>query len=1148
MNLDKSNGGYASLVQHQQHQDVKPDLVRMAEVKQEMMVAAAGQQQAQQQVQQQQAQQQAQQQQAQQQAHQQQAQQQQQQVVQQQVQQQQQQQLQQVMQQQSEQQAQLVPTQNPQHIQQVTVASSGGQCVQTSMGPPQHTVSMHQQVAAQGGQLVQAQGGQVLATGSNSTTITTMSPLQQGQPTHPQQISADWGHGRAVQVIQQPIQNPAYLQQIYNNGQGQLIMPGNLQLHPGINPQQIQVIAKPFQGNQMQPHMITTAQGKQVLQASQTAAFPGYTTIPTIPTTQNQQTLVFNSLGQIAINSQPNIMHNAQGNATAVSQQKPQEMHKVMGVGTQKVMQKVGTNAGQGGPQQQGQCVQVSQAMIGTQPTAQIISAIQPGGQQMQFATPWPFGNGLNQVWTANGLPSQLLQNPIFIRGTQPDGTSGMFIQQAQQPTTIQTQQNQTLTAAAQNTIQQLGKPRPSNDNIQPKQTVTRPLTILPSNAANIRPASSVSTQTIGAQTQVYQVMGAKPGTKVRGKAPAVRTSPAPKADAANQTQIKPYQNLQQHQIVTTNYPRMLVMNTGSMTMAPGSQMSAEKAQQLINQQINQQNKVQQQQQTQQNQAVLMQQQMQQAQQVQQQVQAQQQQQQQMQVQFQTATGQHIQPKAMMNIVQGIPQQQIQVSGDRPIMPVVSMPTAQGANAAGQATVQQITQTLPPGAMPQQIALQPNLAITQQQLAMGMQQLPPQMQQLATQNAIIGQIQTTNNGMQQITTTPTQIQQLQPNGQTITFSTQQVPISATIPVTIKKEELPSTTTPQNTVAVDSTANQTIATAMDIPKDSSEETAQSQQIDTTKDSQPSPQQSAEVKPLVNGSAVDTSAQIGKTLINSVAPVVSLPIPAVPSENGLPPPVTNSMTTVSDEIKERCPPKAMVKPQVLTHVIEDFVIQESSEPFPITRSSMELLKSAKTDKDTSDEPNKKKLCQNPSMSPTKSGEMAKCEACGTVDMRSKFKKNKRFCSVACSKSQKHKGDKKLKWGKEDSMETDSEGLESTNPAATPRRTNEDTFKMDSDLTTEKSAETNATSTAVDDDTPKIDPLNWNVQEVSDFIRNLTGCSDYAEDFLVQEIDGQALLLLKEDHLMTAMGMKLGPALKIVAKIDEMRLDKDPPKQAT
>lgn len=51
-------------------------------------------------------------------------------------------------------------------------------------------------------------------------------------------------------------------------------------------------------------------------------------------------------------------------------------MHKVMG-GT-KVMQKVGTTQQtQQNTNQQGQCVQVSQAMLNSQPTAQIISPLQ---------------------------------------------------------------------------------------------------------------------------------------------------------------------------------------------------------------------------------------------------------------------------------------------------------------------------------------------------------------------------------------------------------------------------------------------------------------------------------------------------------------------------------------------------------------------------------------------------------------------------------------------------------------------------------------------------------------------------------------------------------------------------------------------------
>jgi len=35
---------------------------------------------------------------------------------------------------------------------------------------------------------------------------------------------------------------------------------------------------------------------------------------------------------------------------------------------------------------------------------------------------------------------------------------------------------------------------------------------------------------------------------------------------------------------------------------------------------------------------------------------------------------------------------------------------------------------------------------------------------------------------------------------------------------------------------------------------------------------------------------------------------------------------------------------------------------------------------------------------------SGEMGKCEMCGKIDLKAKFKKNKRFCSSACAKGMK------------------------------------------------------------------------------------------------------------------------------------------------
>ncbi|KAI4466370.1 polycomb group protein [Holotrichia oblita] len=744
-----------------------------------------------------------------------------------------------------------------------------------------------------------------------------------------------------VQVIQQPLQNPTYLQHLYN-GQGQLLVPGNIQLHPGINPQQIQVITKPFQGNQLAPHMLTTAQGKQVLQGSQAATFPGYTTIPTIPTTQNQQTLVFSQLG--VISSQPNIIPTHSAPGTAIAQQKPQEMHKVMG--GQKVIQKVTSNGGAVtvAPQQQGQCVQVSQAMLGTQPTAQIISPIQPNGQPMQFA-PWQFP----QVWTTNGLQSSTLlaaPNPIFIRGTQPDGTPGMFIQQSPQATTIQTQQNPTL--AAPGTMQQIGaKPRPTNENIQPKQPTSRPLNILPSNAANIRPASSVSTQTIGAQAQ------------------------------------------------------------------------------------------------------------------------------------------------------GIQQQQI-ITGDRPIMPVVSMSTQQTAQP-----VQQLQQTIP-GTLPQGLPLQPNLAVTQQ-MQMGVQQIHPMTQS----GAIIGQIQAAPAAIPQVTASPTQIQQIQQNGQTITISTppQQVPLPATVPPV--KEE----TNASEATTVDS-VTQSVGTTIEVPKENGIEVAPAQPAEIKN-------VEVEQKPIVNG--IDSSNATGIQPAPIPGTVPTQPTNTNQDNNGLP------VAATAEEVKERCPPKAMVKPQVLTHVIEDFVIQESSEPFPVVRNT--LLSDLKptpssADKDQGDEPPRKKHASSPGnvVGSSPKGDLAKCEACGMVDLKAKFKKNNRFCSVACSKNQKYKKDgKKGKWGKDDGMDVDIEsgasgGENSPNDTPVPDH----------------------------DDTPKVDPLKWSVQEVSEFIRNLPGCSDYADDFLIQEIDGQALMLLKEDHLMTAMAMKLGPALKIVAKIDDMRIDKEPPKQ--
>ena len=63
-------------------------------------------------------------------------------------------------------------------------------------------------------------------------------------------------------------------------------------------------------------------------------------------------------------------------------------------------------------------------------------------------------------------------------------------------------------------------------------------------------------------------------------------------------------------------------------------------------------------------------------------------------------------------------------------------------------------------------------------------------------------------------------------------------------------------------------------------------------------------------------------------------------------------------------------------------------------------------------------------------------------------------------------------------------------------------------------------------------------FKVSDVCDFIKKLPEASDYVEEFSSHEIDGQALMLLKENHLISVMNMKLGLALKIVNKINALR----------
>lgn len=56
------------------------------------------------------------------------------------------------------------------------------------------------------------------------------------------------------------------------------------------------------------------------------------------------------------------------------------------------------------------------------------------------------------------------------------------------------------------------------------------------------------------------------------------------------------------------------------------------------------------------------------------------------------------------------------------------------------------------------------------------------------------------------------------------------------------------------------------------------------------------------------------------------------------------------------------------------------------------------------------------------------------------------------------------------------------------------------------------------------------SWSVDDVAEFVQSLKGCEEYSQVFREQAIDGEILPVLTEDHLLSHMGLKLGPALKI------------------
>ncbi|CAM4590181.1 unnamed protein product [Leuciscus chuanchicus] len=326
------------------------------------------------------------------------------------------------------------------------------------------------------------------------------------------------------------------------------------------------------------------------------------------------------------------------------------------------------------------------------------------------------------------------------------------------------------------------------------------------------------------------------------------------------------------------------------------------------------------------------------------------------------------------------------------------------------------------------------------------------------------------------------------------------------------------------------------------------------------------------------------------------------------NSSPPPLLSSAVRSTSRLPpaslpgnpEGQPSQAIVRPHILTHLIEGFVIREGLEPFPVRRASLEMNLQATLPEDREDEQSARDDCLMDADNPENSTDsdidntpaedeqtvenlpdVLECEFCGKRGFARTFLRSKRFCSMTCVRrfnvsckkrlnllrpekvvrwlhrpmgrrgrppSRVHAGSREhyLKQQLQDShrsndnqrvsnsMWIEREEEDSPGPMTTRLRLQAEREKEQDREREQRRLESCSSSNCVLESSPS----QWSVEQVCSFISSLPGCHDIAAEFQSQEIDGQALLLLTEDHLMSAMNMKLGPALKICAQINALK----------
>ncbi|XP_028987981.1 polyhomeotic-like protein 3 isoform X2 [Betta splendens] len=299
---------------------------------------------------------------------------------------------------------------------------------------------------------------------------------------------------------------------------------------------------------------------------------------------------------------------------------------------------------------------------------------------------------------------------------------------------------------------------------------------------------------------------------------------------------------------------------------------------------------------------------------------------------------------------------------------------------------------------------------------------------------------------------------------------------------------------------------------------------------------------------------------------------------------PPPPSLPAAARGPSQPEPAPPSVPGSPErirtthVLTHLIEGFVIREGLESFPVGPSSLLEDQQASLPQPQQQQTSGGAAAERspPSADPSASSDseveddgpaaagfggsaaaVLQCEFCGKRGFAHTFVRSKRFCSMTCVRrfsvsctrrismlraghrpaGRRGRPPSRVNGACRQQFLSQAHGSllreeEEEDEEDEPRVPMTTRLRKQAEGKQDRATEQRSTDTfSVSDGCPS----QWNVEQVFAYISSLPGGQEVADGFRSQEIDGQALLLLTEDHLVSTMNLKLGPALKLCAHIN-------------